>query len=188
LTTDQALSSPASIACPEHASVLEGARQAIRVSPADLRQIAEILRVANANRLAVMPAGGGTKLAWGNAVAPDIELSMKRLSAVREHAWQDMTCTVEAGCTWNAMQERLRVHGQMVALDPLWPDRATVGGVAACNESGALRLKYGSLRDLIIGMTMVLADGTIARSGGKVVKNVAGYDMHKLFTGSFGTL
>ena len=76
----------------------------------------------------------------------------------------------------------------MVALDPLWPERATVGGVTACNDSGALRLKYGGLRDLIIGMTVVLADGTIAKSGGKVVKNVAGYDIHKLMTGSFGTL
>ena len=121
-------------------------------------------------------------------MVPDIELSMRRLSEVREHAWQDMTCTVQAGCTWSAMQNLLREHGQMVALDPLWPDRATVGGVVACNDSGALRLKYGSLRDLIIGMTIVLADGTIARSGGKVVKNVAGYDMHKLLTGAFGTL
>ncbi len=76
----------------------------------------------------------------------------------------------------------------MVALDPLWPERATVGGVLAANDSGALRLRYGGLRDLIIGMTMVLADGTIAKSGGKVVKNVAGYDLHKLMTGSFGTL
>ncbi len=70
----------------------------------------------------------------------------------------------------------------MVALDPLWPDRATVGGVIAANDSGALRLKFGGLRDLIIGMTIVLADGTIAKSGGKVVKNVAGYDLHKLIT------
>ena len=76
----------------------------------------------------------------------------------------------------------------MVALDPLWPERATVGGIVACNDSGALRLKYGGLRDLIIGMTIVRADGTIAKSGGKVVKNVAGYDIHKLMTGSFGTL
>ncbi len=107
---------------------------------------------------------------------------------LREHAWQDMTCTVQAGCSWAAMQDQLQQHGQMVALDPLWPERATVGGIVACNDSGALRLKYGSLRDLIIGMTIVLADGTIAKSGGKVVKNVAGYDIHKLMTGSFGTL
>ena len=110
------------------------------------------------------------------------------MNALREHAWQDMTCTVEAGCTWAAMQAELARHGQMVALDPLWPERATVGGIVATNDSGALRLKYGGLRDLIIGMTVVLADGTIAKSGGKVVKNVAGYDLHKLMTGSFGTL
>jgi glycolate oxidase FAD binding subunit len=76
----------------------------------------------------------------------------------------------------------------MVALDPLWPETATVGGIIATNDSGPMRLKYGSLRDLIIGMTIVLADGTIAKSGGKVVKNVAGYDLHKLMTGAFGTL
>jgi glycolate oxidase FAD binding subunit len=99
-----------------------------------------------------------------------------------------MTCTVEAGCTWASMQAELAQHGQMVALDPLWPERATVGGIVATNDSGALRLKYGGLRDLIIGMTIVLPDGTIAKTGGKVVKNVAGYDLHKLMTGSFGTL
>ena len=99
-----------------------------------------------------------------------------------------MTATVEAGCSWSAMQAALARHGQFVALDPLWPDRATVGGIVATNDSGPLRLRYGSLRDLIIGMTIVLADGTIARTGGKVVKNVAGYDLHKLMTGAFGTL
>ena len=99
-----------------------------------------------------------------------------------------MTCTVEAGCTWAALQSALAQHGQYVALDPLWPERATVGGIVATNDSGALRLRYGSLRDLIIGMTIVLADGTIAHTGGKVVKNVAGYDLHKLMIGAFGTL
>ena len=86
------------------------------------------------------------------------------------------------------MQSGLAQHGQYVALDPLWPDRATVGGIVATNDSGALRLRYGGLRDLIIGMTIVLADGTVAHTGGKVVKNVAGYDLHKLMIGAFGTL
>jgi len=99
-----------------------------------------------------------------------------------------MTCTVQAGCTWAALQSQLGKHGQFVALDPLWPDRATVGGVVASNDSGVLRTRYGGLRDLLIGITVVLADGTIAKSGGKVVKNVAGYDLPKLFCGSFGTL
>ena len=188
LTLEQGLAHLASIVGREHVAVRDDAGQTITVAPGDAQQIAEVLRFANANGLVVMPSGSGSKSGWGHAVAPDIELSMKRLSEVREHAWQDMTCTVLAGCGWAAMQDQLRRHGQMVALDPLWPGRATVGGIVATNDSGPLRLKYGGLRDLIIGMTMVLADGTIARSGGKVVKNVAGYDIHKLMTGSFGTL
>ena len=188
LTLEEGMAHLASIAGNEYVSVRNETGQAIAVSPADAQQVAAILEFAHANRLATVPTCGGTKLDWGNPVVPHIELCLKRLAEVREHAWQDMTCTVQAGCTWRAMQDQLRAHGQMVALDPLWPNRATVGGIVATNDSGALRLKYGSLRDLIIGMTVVLADGTIARSGGKVVKNVAGYDIHKLMTGSFGTL
>jgi glycolate oxidase FAD binding subunit len=164
------------------------AGDAIRVAPGSTEQIAEVLRFADEHGLSVVPIGGGTKPGWGNPVAPEIFLSLARMNAVREHAWQDLTCVVEAGCTWAAMQESLSTREQMVALDPLWPARATVGGVVATNDSGALRLRYGSLRDLIIGMTIVLADGTIAKTGGKVVKNVAGYDLHKLMNGSFGTL
>jgi glycolate oxidase FAD binding subunit len=160
----------------------------VAVAPADIGQIAETLRFAYDNQIAVTPGGGGTKPGWGNPVAAPIRLSTRRLRSVREHSWHDMTCSVEAGATWSAMQAELARHGQMVALDPLWPDHATVGGIAAVNDSGALRLRYGGLRDLILGMTIVLADGTIAKTGGKVVKNVAGYDLHKLMTGSFGTL
>ena len=185
LTMEQVLDSLGSMVGSEHACVGEGA---LIVTPGDVGQIAEVLRFANANGIAVMPTGGGTKLGWGNGVAAGIQLSMRRLAQLREHAWQDLTCTVEAGCTWSAMQAALAQHGQMVALDPLWPERSTVGGNIATNDSGALRLKFGSMRDLIIGMTVVLADGTAAKSGGKVVKNVAGYDLHKLMTGSFGTL
>jgi glycolate oxidase FAD binding subunit len=107
---------------------------------------------------------------------------------VIEHAWADLTVTVEAGCTIAQLQCTLAEHGQRLAIDPLWPERATVGGVLSTNDSGALRLGNGSLRDLIIGVTLVLADGTVAKSGGKVVKNVAGYDLPKLATGSLGTL
>ena len=188
LTLEEGMTHLAAIVGNAYVSVRHDTGQAIAVSPADAQQVAAVLQFAHANRLATVPTCGGTKLEWGNPVVPHIELCMKRLDEVREHAWQDMTCTVQAGCTWAAMQDRLRAHGQMVALDPLWPSHASVGGIVATNDSGALRLKYGSLRDLIIGMTVVLADGTIARSGGKVVKNVAGYDIHKLITGSFGTL
>jgi glycolate oxidase FAD binding subunit len=162
--------------------------ETVVAAPAGVRQVAEVLRFTSANGLTVMPSGSGTKLDWGNPVVPNIELSMSRICQLREHPWQDMTCTVEAGCSWASMQAQLQRHGQLVALDPLWPGRATVGGIVASNDSGALRLKFGGLRDLIIGMTLVLADGTIAKTGGKVVKNVAGYDLHKLMTGSFGTL
>jgi glycolate oxidase FAD binding subunit len=86
------------------------------------------------------------------------------------------------------LQETLAKHGQRLALDALWPERATVGGVLSTNDSGALRLRFGSLRDLVIGVTLALADGTVASSGGRVVKNVAGYDLPKLATGAFGTL
>ncbi len=164
------------------------AGDAVTCAPADAAQISEILRFANANSVSVTARGSGTKTGWGNPVDAGIHLEMKRLNTLREHPWQDMTCTVEAGCTWAAMQTELAKFGQMVALDPLWPEHATVGGIVATNDGGALRLKYGSLRDLIIGMTVVLADGTTAKTGGKVVKNVAGYDLHKLMTGSFGTL
>ncbi len=99
-----------------------------------------------------------------------------------------MTVTVEAGCTIHALQTQLAQHKQWLAIDPLWPGRATIGGILATNDSGALRLRYGALRDLIIGITVALPDGTLARSGGKVVKNVAGYDLPKLMTGALGTL
>ena len=185
LTLEQGMAHLTSIVGQEHTRLRD---ETIVAAPADTQQIAEILRFADANRLAVTPTGSGSKQGWGNPVAPEVQLEMTRLHALREHAWQDMTCTVQAGCRWAAMQAELARHGQMVALDPLWPERATVGGIVAANDSGALRLKFGGLRDLIIGMTIVLVDGTIARTGGKVVKNVAGYDLHKLMTGSFGTL
>jgi glycolate oxidase FAD binding subunit len=184
-TLEVLMSQLAAIAGPEHTHRSE---ESIAVAPADAQQIATILRFAREHSLAVAPSGSGTKMSWGNPVAPRIQLLMNRMNALREHSWQDMTCGVEAGCTWAAMQAQLARHGQMVALDPLWPVRATIGGIVATNDGGALRLRYGGLRDLIIGMTVVLADGTIAKTGGKVVKNVAGYDLHKLMTGSFGTL
>jgi glycolate oxidase FAD binding subunit len=182
----QDMSGPlAAIVGPEYVRGLGGA---VAVAPGNTEEIAAVLRLAQENHLAVVERGGGTKQGWGYQVAPGLVLEMHRLNTLREHTWQDMTCTVEAGCTWAAMQAGLAQHGQFVAVDPLWPDKATVGGIVATNDSGALRQRYGGLRDLIIGMTIVLADGTIAHTGGKVVKNVAGYDLHKLMIGAFGTL
>lgn len=158
------------------------------LSPASTDEVATVLRAANTDKLAVEPTGGRTKLTWGSRVTPRLQISTTCLTGIREHVWQDLTATVAAGTPWSTMQSELAHHKQRVALDPVFPERATVGGVIATNDSGVLRRRYGSLRDLVLGMTIVLADGTIARSGGKVVKNVAGYDLPKLLTGSFGTL
>lgn len=157
--------------------------------PGTADELARCLRWARGAGLRVTPRGGGTKLGWGNPPAAcDLVLSTRRLDRVREHAWADMTVIVDAGCRVADLQRALAEHGQHLALDPLWPERATVGGILSTNDSGPLRLRYGSLRDLVIGITVALPDGTLARSGGKVVKNVAGYDLAKLFTGALGTL
>lgn len=185
LSPEECASHLCTIAGTEHTRI---DNEMVTVAPADAQQVAEVLRFAHANGIVVTPVGSGTKQGWGNPVAAGVRLRTHRMNSLREHPWQDMTCSVEAGCTWSAMQTELARHGQMVALDPLWPETSTVGGVVSTNDSGALRLKYGGLRDLIIGMTVVLADGTVAKTGGKVVKNVAGYDLHKLMTGGFGTL
>jgi len=157
--------------------------------PDDEHQLAAALSLANDAGIAVVPRGGATKLDWGNPPKKaDLILSTARLNRIVEHAWADLTVTVEAGCTLQRLQERLAKHGQRLAFDTLWPERATIGGVLSTNDSGALRLRFGALRDLIIGVTIALPDGTLASSGGKVVKNVAGYDLPKLVTGAFGTL
>ena len=116
----------------------------------------------------------------------DVVLSTKRLNRVLEHEAGDLTCTVEAGIRLSQLNRRLARHGQMLALDP--PGDPTVGACIAADLSGPRRHRYGSIRDLLLGATVVLADGTIASSGGKVVKNVAGYDLGKLFCGSQGRL
>ncbi|HEY4355178.1 MAG TPA: FAD-binding oxidoreductase [Acidobacteriaceae bacterium] len=158
----------------------------VTVFATDIPQISRVMRFANEHRLPVRVQGANTSRSEYGADV--LVLRMERLNALKEHVWQDMTCTVDAGMPWNSMQAQLKQHGQFVALDPLRPDTATVGGVLATNDSGALRVKYGALRDLVIGVTLVLTDGTIAKSGGKVVKNVAGYDLNKLLIGSFGSL
>jgi glycolate oxidase FAD binding subunit len=169
--------------------IVAGVQPGFVVEPGSEQELAKVLKLANAAGLAVIPRGGGTKLEWGNRPArADVILSIARLHRVIEHAWADLTVSVEAGCSIGKLQETLAKHGQRLALDALWPEHATVGGVLSTNDSGALRLRFGSLRDLVIGVTLALADGTLASSGGRVVKNVAGYDLPKLATGALGTL
>jgi glycolate dehydrogenase FAD-binding subunit len=171
------------------ADAVDGVAPRMIAEPGTAEDLARCLRWARGAGLKVTPRGGGTKMGWGNPPAAcDLLLSTARLDRVNEHAWADMTVIAEAGCRVADLQQALAEHGQHLALDPLWPERATIGGILSTNDSGTLRHRYGSLRDLIIGITVALPDGTLARSGGKVVKNVAGYDLAKLFTGALGTL
>src|SRR5271163_3191861 len=180
---------PDSIRAATPADAVRGVQPRLVLEPADEQQLAAVLRLANDANLAVIPRGGGIKLSWGNPpTRADVILSTARLDKIIEHAWADLTVSVEAGCTIHKLQSALAQHGQRLALDPLRPEQATIGGVLSTNDSGPLRLRFGALRDLIIGITLALPDGTLAKSGGKVVKNVAGYDLPKLATGSLGTL
>src|SRR5437879_13553788 len=171
------------------ADAVVGAQPKLVIEPGTERELVNVLLLSNYAGLAVIPRGGGTKLGWGSSPASaDLILSTARMTEIIEHAWADLTVTVEAGCTIQRLQETLAQHGQRLALDSLWPEKATIGGVLSANDSGALRLRFGALRDLIIGATIALADGTLASSGGKVVKNVVGYDLPKLGAGALGTL
>lgn len=157
--------------------------------PSDAAGVARTLRLADEAGVAVAPRGGGTKRDWGNPPRRvELALDLAALTGVVEHAYGDMTATVRAGTRWRDLRLTLAEHQQYVALDPIFPERATVGGIIATNDSGPLRLRYGALRDLLIGVTVALPDGTLARAGGKVVKNVAGYDICKLMVGALGTL
>jgi glycolate oxidase FAD binding subunit len=133
--------------------------------------------------------GGGTKLGWGAPVPkPDVEIETGDLGQIVEHNVGDLTAVVQAGVRLADLGAALAAEKQMLAIDPPLLDGATVGGTLATADSGPLRHRYGAPRDLVLGMTVALSDGALARSGGKVIKNVAGYDLPKLFTGSFGTL
>jgi glycolate oxidase FAD binding subunit len=151
--------------------------------PATAEEAAELLRAADGP---VRPRGGGTK-PWGPSDEGEL-LETGALDRILEHNVGDFTAVLEAGAPLAVAQAAFAEHGQMLAIDPALNDAATIGGVMATSDSGPLRHRYGSMRDLVVGATVALSDGTLAKSGGKVIKNVAGYDLAKLFTGSFGTL
>ena len=159
--------------------------------PGDVAEAAAVMRAAAAEGLAAVPRGAGTRLAWGSPPDRcDLVIDTRRLNRVLEHAAGDLVARVQAGVGMDQLAEVLAAAGQRLALDPPGNGNGagTVGGVLACGVAGPLRLRYGTPRDLGIGITVVRADGTVASSGGKVVKNVAGYDLGKLFAGSYGTL
>ncbi|MFG1999612.1 FAD-binding oxidoreductase [Spirillospora sp. NPDC048911] len=165
-----------------------GVAPGVVATPSTVAEAAELMRAAAEQKLAVIPRGGETRLDWG--LPPDrcdVLLDTSRLDRVIEHAAGDLVVKAEAGLPMERLAEVLAERRQRLSLDVPLPG-STVGGTIATGAAGPLRLLYGSPRDLVIGLTIVRADGQIARSGGKVVKNVAGYDLGRLFAGSYGTL
>lgn len=152
-------------------------------------EVSIVLRVCGEAEAAVTPWGGGTFMKLGNVPRRlDVVLALGKLARLIEHDDANLTATVEAGMTAAAFQRALAERRQFLPVDPPRADRATLGGLAAANINGPRRGFYGGLRDLVVGMKMVLAGGDRVKTGGKVVKNVAGYDLAKLFIGSLGTL
>ena len=159
------------------------------VQPADALQIAEVLRFAAAEKLAVIPSGGGTKLGIGSLPARyDIALDVSRLNQVLAYDPQDLTLGVEPGVRIEDLLRVLAEQKQFLPLAVPFFERATIGGIVAANSSSPLRHAYGGVRDFCLGMEFVTGEGILAKSGGRVVKNVTGYDLHKLLIGSLGTL
>lgn len=157
--------------------------------PSTADQIAAALRVCSDASATVTPWGGGTAMGMGNAPRQvDVVIGLERLNLLVEHDQANLTATIQSGCRLAALQEILARQNQFLPFDPPAQARATVGGVVAANLNGPRRSHYGSVRDLVIGTKVVLASGEQVKAGGKVVKNVAGYDMCKLFVGSLGTL
>ena len=157
--------------------------------PTSVAELAELVTIANRDRSPLIVAGNSSKLDWGGIVTSAKSIvSTHKLDRLIAHAVGDLTITVEAGMKFARLQEILATAGQFLPLDPAYPDRATIGGIIATADTGSLRHRYGGVRDLLLGINFVRADGKIAKAGGRVVKNVAGYDMMKLFTGSYGTL
>jgi glycolate oxidase FAD binding subunit len=186
----------AGVVGPEHVRVATtnaepgaGVPPLVLIEPPDAERAAAVLAWASRDRIPIAIQGGGTKAAWGPPLEPvDLVLSTRRLDSVVEHRLGDLTATVQAGATLESVNRALNAHNQWIPLDPVWAQRATIGGIVATNDSGPRRHRYGSPRDLIIGVTLARTDGRLAKAGGIVVKNVAGYDLARLLTGSFGTL
>jgi glycolate oxidase FAD binding subunit len=182
-----------------HAHVADGSAAGARrvdgraprwvVAPGTVEEVAACLRLANAEGLAVVPTGHGTRLGWGNPPrALDLVLSVHRLDRILAHEPADLTMTVEAGVSLGMLEEFLRTHRQRVPLDPARAAESTVGGLIATGAAGPYRARYGTMRELLLGLTLVQADGTVVTGGGRVVKNVTGYDVPKLHIGALGTL
>jgi glycolate oxidase FAD binding subunit len=180
----------------EPGDAVDGVAASFVAAPGSTAEAADVMRIAAEHRLAVVARGTGTKLGWGRRPSHvDLIVDTARMDRVIEHSAGDLVVHMQAGIRLAALQDSVAPQGQRLAVDPLLPpgargpaDAGTVGGLIATATSGPLRLSHGAVRDLLIGVTIVRADGAVAKAGGKVVKNVAGYDLGKLLTGSWGTL
>lgn len=176
---------PASLAPYE----VDGLRPSAALQPSAVAEIAEILRLASAERLGVIPVGGRTHLHIGMPPHPyDLALDLSAMKRVLAFEPQDLTLGVEAGITYAELDRTLREKGQFLPLAPPLAQHATVGGMVAAAADTPFRYAHGTARDLLLGIEFVTGEGTVSKSGGRVVKNVTGYDLHKLFIGSLGTL
>jgi glycolate oxidase FAD binding subunit len=168
---------------------VDGLLPLLVVTPNTVEEVAQVIALANQHGLTLLARGGGSRMNVGGLPEQiDVLLETNKLTHLLEYEAPDLTCHVEAGLTLAALQSQLAKKGQRLALDPPDAEQATLGGILASNASGPKRLRYGSARDQVIGLRIVQANGEIARSGGSVVKNVAGYDLNKLYIGSLGTL
>ena len=174
---------------PGSAYEIDGMHPSFAARPNDIEGVSEAMRFAHEQGLAVVPWGGGTRMALGNVPDRyDLALDMTGINRMVDHTPGDLTATAGAGMTIAALQESLGHHGQVLAVDPPLPERATLGGTMAVGWSGPFKWQFGSIRDGVIGMRVVQADGTVTKSGGQVVKNVSGFDMARLHIGALGTL
>ncbi|SDY25327.1 glycolate oxidase FAD binding subunit [Modestobacter sp. DSM 44400] len=170
------------------ADAVDGVPVALVARPASTPEVAEVLRAAAAHGLTVVPRGRGTKLSWGQPPEQaDLVLDVSRMGAVLDHAAGDLIVETQAGALLTDVQRTVGSAGQRLSLDEAVPG-SSIGGTLATNMSGPRRVAVGTARDLLLGVTVVRADGVVAKAGGRVVKNVAGYDLGKLVIGSFGTL
>jgi len=161
----------------------------LMVSPGSIAEVCEVMKLASTEGWAVVPAGAMTWLDAGQPLRrANIIVSTRRLTRIIEHEPADLVAVAEAGVTLEDFNDELARNGQWLAIDPPNDGRATIGGVVATGQGGAQQFGYGAPRRHVIGMKVVLADGSLIKAGGRVVKNVAGYDLCKLFTGSYGTL
>jgi glycolate oxidase FAD binding subunit len=172
-----------------HQYAVDGVVPGVVAFPGSVEEVSAVVAACGGAKAAVVPWGGGVHMGLGGIPKrAEVVVGLHRLRQVLDHEPGDMTSTVQAGMVLSDYQAHLGRHGQFLGLDPPGAGRATIGGILAANASGPRRLRYGTGRDLLIGLRVVHADGTVTKGGAKVVKNVTGYDMNKLYVGSLGTL